>query len=86
MKKMVRYVMNQIIDMGSNIKLIMTLNLFMIPLNKILETNYTYGSPKQQIAKNILCRITILFISQIMGEGGWYSEQKEYGQKAKISC
>ena len=48
---MVRYVMTLILDMGRNMKLIMTLNLCLIPLEKILEINYTYVSLKQPMAK-----------------------------------
>ena len=71
---------------GRNIKLTMILNLYMMPLNKILEINYTYGSLKQPTTTNILWRVTVyLFIR------GWviemdYLQQKENDQKAKIPC
>ena len=62
---MVIYVMTLILSVGRNKKWIMTLNLCLIPLKKILEINYTYGS------LNILLRIKkILFIYQRMGEKG----------------
>ena len=51
-------------------KCMMTLNVYLMPLNKILEIKYTYGSLKQQITKNILWRVTIFFISQRMVERG----------------
>ena len=65
---MVRYVMTMILVVVRNIKFMMTLNIFMIPLNKILEINYTYGSLKQPTKKYILWRVTIIFISQRMGD------------------
>ena len=67
---MVIHVMNLIIDIERNIKCILTLNLCLIPKNKIIEINYTYGSLKQPTTKNILWRVTILFISQRKGERG----------------
>ena len=42
--EMVRYVMTLILAVGRNMKLTMTLNLCMMPLNKIAEIKYTYGS------------------------------------------
>ena len=49
--KMVIYVMTLILAVGRNIKFMMTLNLCIIPLNKILEVNYSYGSMKQPTEK-----------------------------------
>ena len=68
MKKMVRYVMTLILAVGRNMKFIMTLNLCLIPLKEIPEINYAYGSRKQPTEKYILWRVTIFFISQIMGD------------------
>ena len=65
---MVRYVMTLIIAVGRNMKLMMTLDLCMIPLKKILDINYSYGSLKQPTEKNILWRVTVFFISQRMGD------------------
>ena len=48
---MVRYVMTLILDVGSNMKLITTLNLCLMPLKKILDINYTYVSLKQPTEK-----------------------------------
>ena len=42
----------------------------MISLKKILEINYKYGSLKQPMVKDILCRVTILFISHILSDRG----------------
>ena len=64
---MVRYVMTLILSVGSNIKLMMTLNLCMMSLKKILDINYTYGSLKQPTEKYPLEGNNI-FISQIMGD------------------
>ena len=50
-EKMVRYVMTLILDVGSNMKLITTLNLCLMPLKKILDINYTYVSLKQPTEK-----------------------------------
>ena len=68
--KKVRYVMTLIIYVCRNMKLMITIILCMTPLHKILEINYTYGYLKQQMEKNILWRVTIIFISQIIGERG----------------
>ena len=53
-----------------------------MPLNKILEINYTYGSLTQPMAKEILRRVK-KFISQIMDDRGDYSEQINDEQKEK---
>ena len=65
---MVRYVMTLILAVVRNMKFMMTLNLCLIPLKKILEINYTYGSLKQPTKKDILWRVTIIFISQRMSD------------------
>ena len=65
---MLRYVVTLILAVGRKIKWMMKLNICMMPLKKILEINYTYGSLKQPMAKNILWRIIILFISRRMGD------------------
>ena len=59
-EKMVGYVMTMIIAVGRSMKSMMTLNLCLIPLKKILEIIYTYGYLKQPIEK-ILWRVTIFF-------------------------
>ena len=64
------YVITMIIFVWKNMKWMMTLNLYLISLKKILHINYTYVSLKQPTAKNILWRVTILFISQRMDERG----------------
>ena len=62
--------MNLILAVRRSMKWMITLNLCLMPLKKILEINYTYGSLTQPMAKDILCRVTIIFISQIMDERG----------------
>ena len=73
---MVRYVMTLILSVCRNMKLMITINLCMTPLHKILEINYTYGYLKQPMEKNFLWRVTIIFISQIMGEREWVLRAK----------
>ena len=53
----VRYAMNMILYVESNLKWVMTLNLYMITLNKILEINYTYVSLEKPMSKYILVRV-----------------------------
>ena len=65
--KMVTSVMTLVLDLGSNIKLVMTLTLYLIPLNKIVKIKYTYDSLNQPLAQNTLWVVTILFVSNIMG-------------------
>ena len=67
---MVRCMMTLILAVWGIMKWMITLNLCMIPLNEILEINYTYVSLTQPMAKEILLRVTIIFISQIMDERG----------------
>ena len=64
---MVRYVLNLILAVLRDMKLMMTLNLCMIIVKKILVITCIYGSLKQPTRKNVLWRTTILFISYIMG-------------------
>ena len=52
--KMVRYVMNLILDLGSNMKYIMTLTLCMMPFKKKLEIIYVCGSLNQPMEQNML--------------------------------
>ena len=59
--------MTLILAVGSNMKLMMTLNLYLMPLKKILEINYTYGSLKQPTRK-FLWRLTKNIISLKMGD------------------
>ena len=75
---MVRCVMTLILVLGRSMKWIITINLRLMALKKILEINYTYVSLTQPTAKYILRRVTILylFIREWMREGG-YSEQNE---------
>ena len=54
-EKMVRYAMTLILAVGINILLTTKINLCLVPLNKILEINYTYLSLKQ-LAEKISCR------------------------------
>ena len=58
-----------ILAMGRNMKWMMKLNIYLMPLEKILEINYTYCYLKTA-EKKILWRVTILFIDQRMGEIG----------------
>ena len=67
---MVIHAMTLILAVGRNMEWTMTLNICMIRWKKILDINYTHGSLKQPTTKNILWRVTILFICQIMGERG----------------
>ena len=63
-EKMVRYVMNLILAVGRNMKLTMTLNLCLMPLNKIIEINYTYGSLKQTTEKYLVEGNNIFYLSE----------------------
>ena len=65
-EKMVIFVMTMILPVRSSMKCITTLNLCLMPLKKILEINYTYGSLKQPTEK-IPWRVTVFLISQRMG-------------------
>ena len=56
--------MTLIIAVGKSMKWMMTLILCLMTLNKILGINYTYESLTQPMAKEILWRVTIYFISQ----------------------
>ena len=51
-------------------KWIMTLNICFMPLKKILDINYTYGSLKNPMSKEILGRVTIFSINNRMNERG----------------
>ena len=61
---MVRYVMTLIISVGSVMIWMMTLNLYMMPLNKIIEINYTYGSLKNQWHKDLVEDNNIFYFSE----------------------
>ena len=61
--KMIIYVMTLIIAVGRNMKFIITLNLCLMPLKKILEINYTYGYLKQPTEKNLVEGNNIFYIS-----------------------
>ena len=56
---MVRCMMILIMAAGRNMKWMMTFNLCLIPLNKILGINYTYCYTNQSMVKKILWRVTI---------------------------
>ena len=58
-EKMVRCMMNPILDVGRGMKWMMTINLCLMPLKKILEINYKYGSLTQSTTNKILWRVTI---------------------------
>ena len=75
-EKMVRYMMTLIIAMGTNTKWTMTLNICLMILGKIIEINYTYVSLKHPMARNILWRVTILFIYQRISDRGGLSRSK----------
>ena len=76
------FMMNLILDLGRSMKWMMTLNLYLIPLKKILEIYYTYESLTQPMGKDILWRVPIIFISQRMDERGGLFKSKE-NQKEK---
>ena len=59
-----------ILAVWRSMKWMMTLNLFLMPLKNIIDIKYTHGSMAQLTAKEILWRVTIFFISQIMDEKG----------------
>ena len=67
---MVRCMVTLILAVWRSMKWMMTLNLFLMPLEKIIDIKYTYVSMAQLTAKEILWRVTIFFISQIMDEKG----------------
>ena len=68
--KMLIYVVTLIISVGGNMKWMMTLTLFLMPLNKILKIKYIYVSMNQPMAQNILLRVTTMFIYHIMSDRG----------------
>ena len=43
-----------ILDVGSNMKWMMKINIFLITFNKILDTNHIYGYLKQPLSQNVL--------------------------------
>ena len=74
---MVICIMNLILAVGRSMKWTMTLNICLINLKKILEINYIYGSLTQPMEKDILWRVTILFIYHRMDErGGLFREKR----------
>ena len=61
----------------------MTINLCLIPLKKIIEINYTCGSLEKPMTKEILWRLTVfLFPREWIIEGG-YLEQNEDCQRGE---
>ena len=70
MKKMVRCMITLILAVGRSMKWMMTLNLYMMLLKKILDIKYTYLSLTQPMEKYILWMVTIfLFLREWMTEG-----------------
>ena len=67
---MVRCTTTLILAVGRRMKCIMTLNLCLMPLKKIIEMNYKYVSLIKPMAKEILWRVNIFFIYQRMDERG----------------
>ena len=59
MKKMVRCMITLILAVGRSMKWMMTLNLCLMPLNKILEINYTSYHFFHSIASRILSPIVL---------------------------
>ena len=49
--KMVRYVMTLILDLGRNMKWMMTINICIVPLKKIIEINYKCEYIKRPMVK-----------------------------------
>ena len=76
MKKMVTCMMTMILDMWRSMAWMMTINLCLMPLKKIIEINYTYGSLTQPMTKEILWRVNIFFIYQRMDERGGLFREK----------
>ena len=76
MKKMVTCMMTMILAMWRSMAWMMTINLCLMPLKKILEINYTYGSLTQPMTKEILWRVNIFFIYQRMDERGGLFREK----------
>ena len=69
--------MNLILAVGRSMKWMMTLNLCLMSLGKIIDINYTYGSMIQPMSKEILCRVTIIFIYHRMDDrGGLFRAKK----------
>ena len=75
--------MTMILAVGGIMKWIMKLNLCIMPLRKIIDIKYTYGSLTKPILKEKLWRVTIfLFLKECMRKGG-YLETNEDDQKGK---
>ena len=72
-EKIVRCMTTLILAMGRIMKWMITLNICLMPLNKILEINYAYGFLTQPMEKEMFWRVTILFIYQRMDERGGLS-------------
>ena len=75
--------MTLILAVGSILKCIMTLNLCLIPLKKILEIRYTYDSLTQTTKKKDLVEGNNIFYFSDNGWEGVYSEQNKDDQKEK---
>ena len=78
--------MTLILAVGRSMKWMTTLNICLMPLKKILEINYTYGSLTQPMSKEILSRITIFFIYQRMEERGRLFRAKRRWLEGKKYC
>ena len=85
-EKMARCMMTLILAVGRSMKWMMTLNLCNIPLKKMLKINYTHVSLAQPMAKEILWRVTIFFISQRIDERGGLFRAKRRWSEGNISC
>ena len=68
-EKVVRCMMTLILAVGWSMKWMMSLNICLMPLGNSRDKIYISLSDKP-MAKEILCRVTIFFISQIMDERG----------------
>ena len=68
---MLIHVMTMILAVGRNMKLMMTLNICMIPLKKILEIKYTYVYLKQPTKKYLVEGNNILFLREWVIDMGY---------------
>ena len=85
-EKMVRCMMTLILSVGRSTKWMMTLNICLMKLKKILEINYTYISLTQPIAKEILWRVTTFFYFSENGRERGVIQSKKRWPEGKISC
>ena len=71
--------MTLILSGGTSMKYMMTLNLFMMPLKKILQINYTY------VYLKVLWRVTLFLFIQRMYEIGGLFRAKQRWTEGKTS-